>query len=449
MSRHSDRRGFGVVKAWGILTLVATLAGATDASSLWAPASGKAIFVSRDGGSNSNDGSREAPLKNLDKAIARADAGDTILIAEGIYSGTFDIGFFESDKPLKLYGGFTSDFAGRDPIRHPTVLQPNNASGAKSRKPILTFTKAVDGVVVDGLVFDMGERNSYDPSEGKPEGVSTGRLLLPPKKASGENATVTEPCLSIPSAALGGEVEIRNSTFVNGASFAIQAGMRTGTLRIVNNVFVANRMAAIEAYGTCANKGGPKSMSRCAEIEVANNTILFSWSRTADFQDMGYGVRVMTKAGYTIHHNLIGGNVMSGVDHSRFDPDDWVSLDDNLFFVNKQADLEYSPASNTSLNLTADQFGDLELASNARNRNEIPKGLAVDKAYLEGFLTARYSEQTDLDRSSPANQWRSILGLNLQGTMTSQVSMYGNRYPYEKALGLFGAVAGIGAQAVD
>jgi len=72
----------------------------------------------------------------------------------------------------------------------------------------------------------------------------------------------------------------------------------------------------------------------------------------------------------------------------------------------------------------------------------------VDKDYLAGYLSARYSEQTDLDRNSPANQWRSILGMNLVGTMQSSASMFANRYPWRKAAELFGAVSGQGAQTV-
>jgi hypothetical protein len=432
-----------------LIGLPAVVTHGADLNTLFNPASGTAIFVSKTSGSNKNPGTREAPMKNLDKAISKAAAGDTILVAEGTYSGTFDIGYFESDKPLKLFGGFSPDFAERDVARHPTLLQPDNASGAKSRKPIVRFSKAVDGTVVDGFVFDMGLRNSYHATEGKPEGVDSGRLLIPPKKASGDNPTVTEACLSIPSAAQGGDVLIQNNVFTNSAKFAIQAGLRSGTIRVLNNVFVANRMAAVEIYGTCRSTGGPKSLSLCGEAEIAYNTVLFSWSRTKDFQDMGYGVRVMTKLSYDIHHNIIGGNIMAGVDHTRFNKDEWVKLDANIFFVNKQADLEYSPASNTTLNLWADQFEDLEFASAERNRSEIPKTLPVDKTYLDGFLTARYSEETDFERDSPANQWRAILGLNLQGTMSSSVTMYGNRYPYQKALELFGAVEGAGAQAIE
>ncbi len=405
-----------------------------------------ALFVSKTTGSNKNPGTRTEPLKNLDKAIKKASAGDTILVAEGVYAGTFDIGYFESDKPLKLYGGFTTDFSKRDPVAHPTLLQPDNASGGKSRKPIFRFTKAIDGAVIDGFVFDMGRRNSYDPVKGKPEGVETGMLLLPPKKAPGDNPTVTESCLSIPSAAQGGDILIAHNAFLNCAKFGIQAGLRSGTMRIRDNVFVADRMAAIEVYGTCRATGGPKASTRCGTAEISRNTILFTWSRLKDFLDMGYGIRIMTKLGYDIDDNIIGGNIMAGIDHSRFNPDEWITMDGNVFFVNRKADLEYSPASNTTLDLRADQFDDLEFKSVSGNVDALQKNLPVDTAYLEGFLSARYSEKTDLDRDSPANQWRSILGMNLQGTISSSVSMFANRYPVEKALELFGAVPGKGAR---
>jgi hypothetical protein len=263
---------------------------------------------------------------------------------------------------------------------------------------------------------------------------------------TGQVATVTESCLSIPSAAKGGEILIQNNVFVNSAKFGIQAGLRTGTMKILNNIFIANRMAAIEVYGTCRSTGGPKSLSLCGEVEVAYNTILFSWSRTKEMLDMGYGIRVMTKLKYNIHHNLIGGNVLAGVDHSRFNKNEWVILDHNIFFANKMADLEYSPASNTKLNLRVEQFEDLEIAGCTNNKTQIPKTLAIDKAYLEGFLNSRYSEQADFNPDSPANQWREIMGLNKQGKLTSKVTMYGNRYNWKKALELFGAVKDCGAQ---
>lgn len=421
----------------GLLAAGICVATATSASTL---------YVSKARGDNKNPGTRERPVQELDRAIALAQPGDEIKVAGGTYSGTFGVGYLESDKPIQLFGSYDESFARRDLRKTPTLFQPDNAAGGKARKPLLRFTKAVDGTVVDGIVFDMGMRNAYSPREGLVPGVETGRLLGETERPPSGNSTVEEPILQIASAARGGTVHIQNCIFLNGASFAIQAGMRSGTLRVLNNVFVGNRMAAVEAFGTCPATGGPKSLPRCAEVEIAYNTLLFTWSRQKDFKDMGYGVRVMTKCAFNIHHNVIGGSALAGIDHSRFNRDEWVSIDDNVFFVNKKADLEYSPASNTHLDLFVAQFKDLQIASAKGNRAGIPPGLKVDKAYLEGFLDARYTEKVDYDPNSPANQWRELLGLNKQGKISSQATMFANRYPWKEALSLFGAVPGCGAQ---
>ena len=52
----------------------------------------------------------------------------------------------------------------------------------------------------------------------------------------------------------------------------------------------------------------------------------------------------------------------------------------------------------------------------------------------------------DDESKSLSNQFRSALGLNQVGTMQSSATMYANRYNLQKALQLFGAVVGYGAQ---
>jgi hypothetical protein len=82
---------------------------------------------------------------------------------------------------------------------------------------------------------------------------------------------------------------------------------------------------------------------------------------------MGYGVRMMTKCTYNIHHNIIG-------------------------------------ASNTKLQLTVDQFEDLEFESVSGNFGEAPE-IGVNQAYMKGFFSARYKETTNYDPNSIENQW--------------------------------------------
>lgn len=416
---------------------------------LFAPGAGQTfaadLYVSISKGSNKNDGSIANPLKEIDKAISLAKPGDRILIAGGTYSGTFNIGYLESDKPLKMYGSWDESFSRQDIVAHPTVFQPDNASAAASRKPLLRFTSDVEGTIIDGIVWDMGERNAYSNKEGMVEGVAGGRLLSDTEKPAVGNSTVEEPCIQFASATTGGNVTIQNCVFVNGASFAIQAGIRTGTFRVINNVFVANKMAAVEIFGTCAGSKEKKDMVSCAEVEIAYNTILFTWSRVKDFLDMGYGVRIMTKCRYNIHNNIIGCSIMGGIDNTRFNRDDYVKIDNNILFGNKGGDLEYSPASNTKLKLNVSQFSDLEFASVAGNAGTAPQ-IPVDQSYLKGFYSARYSENTSYDPNSAENQWARALGMNQTGSMTSSVSMFMNKYPWKETLKLFGANASAGAQ---
>lgn len=406
---------------------------------------GTIIYVSKATGNNKNDGSKENPLKNIDKAIKNAQPGATIYIAEGTYMGTFNIGYLESDKPLKLYGSWDANFTKQDIVNHPTVFQPDNESTKKSSKALLRFTKDVEGTVIDGIVWDSGERNLYDPKKGFVDGVEGGLMRLPTEPIPPFGSTVDEPLVSFLSATRGGNITVQNCVFINGAMFGLQAGLFTGYFKVLNNVFVANRMAAIEIYGTCAGSKEQKDMVACGEVEIAYNTVLFSWSRLKDYLDMGYGVRIMTKLKYNIHNNIIGANIMGGIDNSRFCKDDYIKIDNNILFGNKGGDLYYTPASNTKLQLTADQFGDLEFASVSGNDGTAPE-IPVNQAYLKGFFSARYKETTSYDPNSAQNQWARALGMNQQGTMSSSATMFMNKYPWKESLKLFGASSKAGAQ---
>lgn len=422
----------------------------TAASESNAPTSGTIIYVAP-GGANRNDGSKAAPLKNLDKAMEQAQAGDKIYVAEGIYTGTFDKGYWHSDKPLQLYGGFAADFSTRDPLQHRTLIQPTEKSKETSRKAMVVFEGPAGGIVVDGFIFDATYRNTYHGVEGKPEGVDSGRLTLPPATFPEQAPpTIEKPCLYIPATRGGGDVTIRNNAFVNCANYAVQGGVKDdGHVLVENNLFISTRMAALDIAGKCASKmdsrTGKKMDVACGTVEVAHNTFAFTWSRLKDFGDMGNAVQINTRSRYDIHDNIIAFSIGAAITHYRFNPDEYVKVDNNTFFGNKTGDLRYSPESNTDFHLTADQIEEVAFASVGGNVNEM-LALPLAPAYVEGFLTARYAEQVDYDPNSSANQMRELFGLNKQGTIHSQVTMFGNLYPMEQALRLFGAVPGKGAQ---
>ncbi|MBL0174372.1 MAG: DUF1565 domain-containing protein [Ignavibacteria bacterium] len=110
-------------------------AGSTDGAANTAPEfSGDVIYVSKQNGSNRNDGSKSSPLKNLDRAIQAAKPGGTIHVTGGIETGTLDAGFIEADKAVKIYGSWDEGFTKQSIKDHPTVIQPTNESARSNRK---------------------------------------------------------------------------------------------------------------------------------------------------------------------------------------------------------------------------------------------------------------------------------------------------------------------------
>ncbi len=165
------------------------------------PAS-KTWYVAKTG-SNRNPGTKNEPLKNLDKAIKNAGEHDKIYVAEGVFTGTFDVGYFLIDKPLELYGSYNTDFTKRDPVNTPTVVQ-TIADKAASGKQSIFLIKETHGVVIDGFTIDMGRQNNYDKKA--PEGVETGYLTL-----TNTGGTPKRAAIKI----IGNDIKIQNNTFSN------------------------------------------------------------------------------------------------------------------------------------------------------------------------------------------------------------------------------------------
>ena len=147
------------------------------------------IYVSLESGKNKNDGTKAAPLKNLWKALENAEDGDTIHLAAGIYPGKMKQNWFLIDKAVSIIGGYSADFAARDPLANRTMFQALNENNDKKGTGLGVFTidftkrpKHPDNVnmVFDGLIFDEGFANSYHETKGKPEGFETGMWLEGP-----------------------------------------------------------------------------------------------------------------------------------------------------------------------------------------------------------------------------------------------------------------------------
>ena len=391
--------------------------------------SAKDIFVSLATGKNKNPGTQTAPYKNLWKALSVAQTGDVIHVAEGNYPGRMKCGWFKMEKPVSIFGGYSSDFTKRDPLTYKTMFQPKNEHNGKKggalgllhlefEKSPMKAPKGFD-IVIDGLIFDDGFASSYHAVKGKPAGFETGMWLEgPAKNIADKFPSANRYSIYSATASRGeGNITIRNCTFVNGSNYAVNINWFKGNVAIVNNVFCNNRMLSINV--TCSN--GREKLN----WECANNTILFTWSRLNDLADMGFAIRNNTNCNANIHNNI--------------------------FFLNRESDVQMT-VSPSIAKVRVDSIEDLEgvdgiesIEGNIDLKDPaIFKG-RINAQYLNAFLSMKYSEKTKLDPGK-CNALRSVLGLPLQGTITTTCDMYANRYPQADALKLFGAVANYGAQ---
>jgi len=414
--------------------------------------------VSASTGSNRNDGSKEAPFKNLQKAIDQAPDGAVILVAEGNYFGILNKGNINVTKPVKIYGGYSSDFSTRDVLKHLTMVQPtpesNGTQNGQGTMQIQVKTPNTE-VVIDGLIFDRGNSSAYNArGEGKPEGVES--PMMQPIGAAGLGGPdlTQERVLTTETAEIYFDnprcnITINNCAFINAPNYGVR-GMFGGTKAVINNcIFINNRMAACEI-----TKGG--MVSEKAEVHFTYNTVLFMWARLKDMGDMGYGFRYGLRLSNYVTNNIIGLSTFAGLDRTRVDMPkneaEYVNTaEHNIFFLNKQADLVI-PGGGMFMRISAEEFDDVEqLAKVAGNKTltdpKVFKGI-INEPYLNGFLSASYKETTSHDPNSQANQFRQAMGMNMTGTMQSSATMFANRYPWQEALKFFGAMQGYGAQVI-
>lgn len=413
---------------------------------------GADIFVCRSKGKNKNPGTRTAPLRNIWKAIEIARPGDVIHASGGVYHGKLSCGWIHLNKPVSIIGGYSNDFTARDPMRFHTLLRPTNKQNAT--KPVFgTLTidtrkyGASSNVMIDGIIIDHTDANNYHAVEGKPAGFADGMLTVPPAKGKKPNPSIDRYALRADS---DGSLVIKNCLFLNSSNYAVNIMHFSGNVKIVNNVFLNSRMMAAEVR--CTN-----AKPFAVNFEFGNNTVLFTWTRTKSFEDMGYGVRTNENIIANIHHNILGLNCMAGYDNTKGNSKKKkVTLENNVFFLNKKADVAITISPNIKfMKVEDDGFDDLADVDGMESvENNIGfkdptlfKG-RIDEKFLIAFLNAAYSEKVDYDENSPVNQFRAAWGLNKQGKISSKVSMYANPYPFESAIKFFGAVVDFGAQEI-
>ena len=434
-----------------------TFAAAFAAASVLA-VSAADVYVSLSTGKKKNAGTKEAPLKNLWHALQKAENGDTIHLAEGIYPGNAKCNWFLIDKAVSIIGGYSPDFSVRSPLKHRTMFQPLNENNDKKGNGLGIFTIQFDmskpapkgvNMVFDGLIFDDGQAQSYHPVKGKPEGVETGMWLEPPAKGNTPFASAKRYLVySATANRAEGDITFRNCLFLNAGNIAVNLNWYKGKVKMENNVFCNNLMVGANVYSSNPKPGE-------VEWEFEKNTVLFTWSRTSELSDMGFGVRTTGNVKSELEDNIIGLSVLTGWDNTKGnDKTKKIEAEGNVFFLNRGSDAQVTKSPSV-VKVAVDDFEDdlegnygIEKASDNVGLGD-PKVFngRINAAFLNAFLSMKYSEKASLD-AGKLNAFRQAVGLPMQGTIVSKVDMFGNRYPLEDALKLFGAMAGKGAQDV-
>ena len=249
-----------------------------------------------------------------------------------------------------------------------------------------------------------------------------------------------------------GNVRISNCIFVNCRDYGIQALMGKGHIEICNNIFVACRYAACQVKGNVKDADIPE-----VSLEFHHNTVLFTWTRTKAFEDMGQGFRFMNGIRtIDVHHNIFGCNSNCAVERVFYESTTAMekakisNLYDNYFFANKR-DLELAASGAATISVPAARIEEAEqIGPKYEGNMEMPENEdfinAIDKPYLEGYMSLSMIKSQSYNANSAANQVNRLFGLNQQGSEIVRPSMYCNKYPWEKAKDLFGKVANYGAQ---
>lgn len=413
-------------------------------------AKGKVFYVCKTGSAR-GEGSKTSPLKDIQKAIDKASNGDVVRIAEGNYLGTLDRGWIEIKKKyVSLEGGWNSDFSDRNPKKYITRIQPGPEQIGTIGRGVLLIDATSNknsGLIIDGIFIDLGLNMKYqpatdDPRNGWPKGCETGRMLPnPPNKT-----------IRLIGGKLAGKLIIRNCMFLNASYYAIIMTNMGGDWDIYNNVFVSN------LYSSCEIKGGlnQNTGAHQSTVDFHHNTVMFTWPTTKEMESMGYGYRFRNGVDHKVHHNIFGCNNFGALDGGWDDstlPTDKrkiCSAYDNLFFMNRGDIVIAGTSGGNWLFVPGKRFDEVELLKKYENNREISGSSkfkdVIDQDYLKGFASLKIMVKEKYDANSAANQYRAANGLNKQGTITTRVTMFGNRYNFDKAVKFFGAEKDYGAQ---
>jgi len=376
---------------------------------------GREWYVSKNKGSGQL-GTKERPAKDLGNIIHHLKPNDIIYIAEGTYMSKGKRGSDEINVPVKIYGGYDTSFSKRDPWgAHKTIFTGVNEYMKLTTPRLYIRTdqqreknnRLSQGseVIVDGIIFDNGPRNRYH----KDKNLAIRRQASP---KSGQNPSPESGGVVIVGSKFM-NITVQNCVVMNMAPTegAISIRVFKGGKGLIQNNFCINNTG----YGIQARTGYVGSdKNMIPKIWIRHNTILFTWKHDAVASYGGSSLALDKDLVVVAENNVFGFAHMGGVYSKGTD----LTLNNNLFTGNSKYDYKEINAEMR----VADILDESEKLNPNSQGNEsllikIPVAERWAKIYANRIEISRAAVDASVSVSnSGANQLRSMLGLNLQGS---------------------------------
>ncbi|MBI3109928.1 MAG: DUF1565 domain-containing protein, partial [Ignavibacteriales bacterium] len=114
--------------------------GTRSFSTVGAPRPGTGVVHVSTSGNDANAGTPAAPLRNIQTALNRAGAGDTVKVALGTYTENL-----QTKVQVTLWGGYNYGFTDRDLFRNKVILKPATGTAVSD-----STSSSIDGFIIDG-----------------------------------------------------------------------------------------------------------------------------------------------------------------------------------------------------------------------------------------------------------------------------------------------------------
>ncbi|MEM7737999.1 MAG: hypothetical protein AAF267_19650 [Deinococcota bacterium] len=396
-------------------------------------------YVSANTGSG-RTGSIDEPAKEISNILRELAAGDRIFVAEGVYTGRGDSGHDLINVPVEIYCGYDSNFSQRDPWgEHASIFSGDNTSSNASSDYRLKIDLSKDRnyeqdtVVVDGCIFDNGDRNHYQDD----------RELLLVRSASptsGHNPSPESGSLQV-KLAHEDRLIVRNNIVLNTAptvgAFSLW-GHQNSLVTVENNLAINNTGNGFALHTQW------RSASEVAQFNFANNASLFTEKHDAYGNIGGSAVIVDNELSVDIVGSVLAFSDNVAINNAAQAEE--MSLANSVLFGSLVADyLEFD------IFMRADEIlDDAYYLYDEGGNSSAPVTLPVSEVFREAYLARSVLDRNAIEASvnpedSYANVWRSMLGLNLQaGTVTIDSDVWLPRLSLEDALAVAGSFEGLG-----